>query len=216
MTLRRLLDAGHEVTGFFFNPNIHPLAEYLRRREGTAAVCQRLGVPLLFADSLPAAEQEWGEEGESVFSALPGNRASSGRSPALSGASGTAPSGFPPPAVDPRPWLRLMAGREAERCPLCWRVRLAMTVRVARKRDFTAFTSSLLYSRHQDHSRIRQTAESLAASSGLAFVYQDFRTSWQEGVDLSRAWGIYRQQYCGCLYSEYDRYARDGAKAWGG
>jgi predicted adenine nucleotide alpha hydrolase (AANH) superfamily ATPase len=108
-----------------------------------------------------------------------------------------------------------MAGREADRCSLCQRVRLALTVRIARERGFVAFSTSLLYSRHQDHSGIRRTAEDLAAASGLAFVYQDFRTSWREGVDLSRAWGIYRQQYCGCLYSEYDRYARDGAKAWG-
>jgi predicted adenine nucleotide alpha hydrolase (AANH) superfamily ATPase len=108
-----------------------------------------------------------------------------------------------------------MAGRETDRCPLCRRVRLALTARIARERGFEAFSSSLLYSRHQDHEGIRQTAEDLAAASGLAFIYQDFRAFWREGVDLSRAWGIYRQQYCGCLYSEYDRYARDGARAWG-
>jgi predicted adenine nucleotide alpha hydrolase (AANH) superfamily ATPase len=214
MALRRLLAAGHEVTGFFFNPNIHPLAEYLRRREGAAAVCRRLRAPLLAADALPRWEQDWEEEGRAALAAYP-------QPPEIAPCASPRttrppPSGSLPPAVDPRFWLRLMAGREAERCPLCQGIRLAVTVRIALKRGFEAFSSSLLYSRHQDHEGIRRTAESLAASSGLRFIYEDWRLFWQEGVDLSRAWGIYRQQYCGCLYSEYDRYARDGGKAWGG
>ncbi|MDR2162168.1 MAG: epoxyqueuosine reductase QueH [Desulfovibrio sp.] len=203
--LRDLLRAGHEVTAYFFNPNIHPLAEYLRRREGAGAVCRRLGVPLIFADALPPEEQEW-EEGESVR--LP-EAAPPGQGRPLPARR------FPPPAADPRPWLRLMAGLEDRRCSLCWRIRLAMTVRAALRRGFAAFTTSLLYSRRQDHNGIRGTAEDLAACSGLHFVYRDFRVAWREGVDLSRAWGIYRQPYCGCLYSEYERYAREGAKAWG-
>jgi predicted adenine nucleotide alpha hydrolase (AANH) superfamily ATPase len=203
MTLKRLLALGHEPTGFFFNPNIHPLAEYLRRRAGAAQVCLRLGLPAIFADALPRQEQTWG--------ASPAGTAgeASGLIPCAAESSGL------PPAVDPRPWLRLMSGREAERCPLCWRIRLAETVKIARSKGFEGFSSSLLYSRHQDHQSIRQTAENLAASSGLTFVYEDFRGFWREGIEISKAWGIYRQQYCGCLYSEYDRYARDGAKAWG-
>jgi predicted adenine nucleotide alpha hydrolase (AANH) superfamily ATPase len=215
MTLRRLLDAGHGVTGFFFNPNIHPLSEYLRRREGAAQVCRRLEVPLLFADALPRQEQDWGQVAANLSAPLEGG-VPSGKDSLPFAESRTPPCPDLPPAADPRPWLRLMAGREAQRCPLCWRIRLAETVRIARNRGFEAFSSSLLYSRRQDHQGIRLAAESLAASSGLAFVYQDFRASWQEGIDLSKAWGVYRQNYCGCLYSEYDRYARAGAQAWGG
>ena len=57
--LQRLRAQGHELTGLFFNPNIQPLAEYMRRREGAALVAARLDIPLILADSLPEAEQYW-------------------------------------------------------------------------------------------------------------------------------------------------------------
>jgi predicted adenine nucleotide alpha hydrolase (AANH) superfamily ATPase len=53
---------------------------------------------------------------------------------------------------------------------------------------------------------IRETAEQLAAEHGIAFYYQDFRVGWQEGIDRSVAMGLYRQPYCGCIYSEQERY----------
>ena len=43
---------------------------------------------------------------------------------------------------------------------------------------------------------------------GPRFLYRDFREDWQAGIDISRAWGIYRQPYCGCVYSEAERYAK--------
>lgn len=196
--LQRLRDQGHDLAGLFFNPNIHPLAEYLRRREGAAQVTDRLGIPLMFADVLPEAEQRWND------SWLPD--------------AGEAP--LPetenlPPAADPVPWLRAVAGREKERCPFCWRVRLQKTAELALTQGFIGFTSSLLYSRYQKHEVIRDLGAVIARESGLSFVYEDFRSSWQEGIRLSKEWGIYRQQYCGCLFSEYDRYRRDFARARG-
>jgi predicted adenine nucleotide alpha hydrolase (AANH) superfamily ATPase len=114
-----------------------------------------------------------------------------------------------PPAVNPALWLRAVSGREGERCIFCWRIRLRKTAQLAVRRGFDGYTSSLLYSRHQNHDAIRGLGASIAEEAGLAFVYEDFRASWQEGIRLSRDWGIYRQQYCGCLFSEYDRYSRD-------
>lgn len=188
--LQRLKDQGHDLAGLFFNPNIQPLAEYMRRREGAARVAGRLDIPLLFADALPEAEQRWTD-------------------PWLPGA-GERPEERPlPPAVDPAAWLRAVAGREDERCLFCWRVRLQKTADIAASRGFEGFTSSLLYSRYQRHETIQELGRSMAVSGGPVFVYQDFRVFWQEGVRLSREWGIFRQQYCGCLYSEYDRYRRD-------
>ncbi len=195
--LQRLQDAGHELCGLFFNPNIHPLAEYLRRREGAARVAEKLGVPMIFADSLPDDEQRWSVPPEAFPepACLPDNYISP----------------FPPlpPAVDPRPWLRTVAGREQTRCAFCWRIRLQKCAELAKARGFTGFTSSLLYSRYQKHEVIRGIGEELAGRTGLAFVYEDFRTGWQQGIAVSKEWGIYRQQYCGCVYSEYERYARE-------
>lgn len=188
--LRRLRDQGHELAGLFFNPNIQPLAEYMRRREGAALVAERLGIPLLLADSLPEAEQRWSDPWLPEAGEQPGADAL-------------------PSAIDPAPWLRAVAGRERERCLFCWRIRLQKTADIAAGRGFDAFTSSLLYSRYQKHETIRDLGRSIAAAGGPAFVYEDFRVFWQEGIRLSKEWEIFRQQYCGCLYSEYDRYRRD-------
>ena len=190
--VQRLREQGHKLTGLFFNPNIQPLTEYMRRREGAALMAGRMHFPLLFADSLPEPEQRWSdpwlrESWEEEWSG----------------------AGIPLPAVDPVPWLRAVAGRETERCLFCWRLRLQKTAELATNRRFDAFTSSLLYSRYQNHEAIRDIGKSMDSAEGPAFVYEDFRVFWQEGVRLSKDWGIFRQQYCGCLYSEYERYNRD-------
>jgi predicted adenine nucleotide alpha hydrolase (AANH) superfamily ATPase len=197
--LQRLLDAGHNLTAFFFNPNIHPLSEYLRRREGAGLVAGRLGVPLLMADGMAPDEQRWtsenapGEEEDGIFAPCGGEAVL-------------------PPAVNPVPWLRAVAGREKDRCPFCWRSRLGKCAATAARLGFAGFTTSLLYSRYQNHEAIRALGRELALATGLLFVYEDFRVFWRQGIALSREWGIYRQQYCGCLFSDYARYSRDLAR----
>ncbi|MCL1939038.1 MAG: epoxyqueuosine reductase QueH [Desulfovibrionaceae bacterium] len=198
--LQRLLDAkgaGHELGVLFFNPNIQPLSEYMRRRDGASQVADRLGLPFIPAETLGEEEQMWddpwlAERQEPDF----------------------APGGAfaVPPAANPALWLRAVSGREGERCTFCWRIRLRKTAQLALRRGFDGYTSSLLYSRHQNHAAIRELGRSIAEDTGPAFVYEDFRTSWQEGIRLSKEWGIYRQQYCGCCFSEYDRYSRDLAR----
>ena len=54
--------------------------------------------------------------------------------------------------------------------------------------------------------------EELAQRYGIEFIYEDFRVGWQEGIVASKAMGLYRQQYCGCIYSERDRYLPRGGK----
>lgn len=193
--LQGLLDAGHAPDGLFFNPNIQPLAEYMRRREGARLVAERLGRPFTAADALPPAEQDWDD---------PWLR--DRREPAFAPGAGACAL---PAAASPALWLRAVAQREGERCTFCWRIRLQKTAELALARGYDGFTTTLLYSRHQDHGAIRDLGRSIAAALGTAFVYEDYRASWQEGIALSRAWGIYRQQYCGCLFSEYDRYSRE-------
>lgn len=206
--LQNLAEAGHELCGFFFNPNIHPLAEYMRRREGAAQVAQRLRIPLLFADSAPEKEQVWTDPWL-ADTALP--RSGQPHPPARPkiGAKPPVNTPSPPPAADPRIWLRAVSGREDKRCLFCWRSRLQKTAETAVAKGFDAFTSSLLYSRYQDHEAIRGLGEDIATETGVVFAYQDFRPLWQEGIRISKEWGIYRQQYCGCLFSEYDRYRNE-------
>ncbi len=100
-----------------------------------------------------------------------------------------------------------------QRCAFCYSERLEETARVAAKNGFDAFSSSLLYSRYQDHDGIRRLGVDFAAKYGILFYYEDFRQGWQEGIDASREMGLYRQKYCGCVYSRIERYSKKKAGA---
>jgi predicted adenine nucleotide alpha hydrolase (AANH) superfamily ATPase len=78
----------------------------------------------------------------------------------------------------------------------------------AKARGFDQFTTTLLESTHQNHTLIRETAEKIANEIGIPFYYEDFRKGVKAGVQVSKAMGLYRQQYCGCIYSEKERYMR--------
>jgi hypothetical protein len=106
-------------------------------------------------------------------------------------------------------FIRSVAFRETERCRYCYHDRLRAAARVARRGKFAAFTSTLLYSRFQKHELIRSVGESVARETGMPFLYRDFRTGWQAGVAASKERGMYRQPYCGCIYSEKERYYRE-------
>lgn len=177
MPIQRLQEEGHEVTGYFYNPNIHPLAEYMRRREGAAQVAARYKIKMLWASR--------------------------------------------PEDYNTAAWLRMVHGNEdaPHRCRMCWEDRLEATFRKALEGGFDAFTTTLLYSRYQQHDFIAERGEMLASVTGIAvegseyaqslsFLYRDFRSDWQAGIDRSKEWVIYRQQYCGCIFSENERYAK--------
>ncbi len=103
-------------------------------------------------------------------------------------------------------FLRNMVFRETERCRLCYHRRLTATAQVARKGRFDFFSSTLLYSKFQQHDLIRAIGESVGRETGVPFYYQDFRTGWKEGIDESKRLSMYRQSYCGCIYSEKERF----------
>jgi hypothetical protein len=104
-------------------------------------------------------------------------------------------------------WLRQMAFREEFRCELCYHLRLTETALWAKKGGFDYFTSSIFYSRHQKHELAREVAESVAKEHKVRFLYRDFREGWQKGIERSLTLKLYRQQYCGCIYSEYERFS---------
>jgi epoxyqueuosine reductase len=100
-----------------------------------------------------------------------------------------------------RPW-------GPDRCRVCYRMRLTAAAREARARSCEAFTTTLLYSRYQQHDWIREAGEEVARRYEIPFYYQDFRAGWTEGVRESKALGLYRQPYCGCVFSEKERFLR--------
>ena len=103
-------------------------------------------------------------------------------------------------------FLQNIVHREADRCRHCYHDRLRTTALVAKRGKFDYFSSTLLYSKFQKHELVRSIGESVAKSVGIPFYYQNFREGWKEGIEKSKELEMYRQQYCGCIYSEKERY----------
>ena len=158
--LSRLRAAAHTVTGFFFNHNIHPFQEYVRRLEAAQRMANEASMALIVRDD-----------------------------------------------YDLEGFLANVAAEPAKRCSYCYASRLRAAAFAASEHGFEAFTTSLLYSRYQQHEEIRTHGEQAGREFGVTFFYEDFRIGWQEGIRLSKELGLYRQQYCGCIYSEKERYA---------
>jgi len=150
---------GHELTGFFHNPNIHPFREFRRRLGAAAQFSEAVNLPVVW-------DRQYGL----------------------------------------RQFLRAAVFHEDERCRFCYEMRLRQTATRAAALGLDGFTTTLLYSRYQKHDLIRQVAERAAAAAGTYFLYEDFRVGWQEGIDGAIAMDLYRQPYCGCIYSEQERY----------
>ncbi len=103
-------------------------------------------------------------------------------------------------------FLREVSHRVEERCSYCYSLRLGATAREAQKNSFDAFSTTLLQSTHQNHLSIKEIGERIGREIGIPFYYEDFRPGWKTGVEISKAMGLYRQQYCGCIYSEKERF----------
>ena len=99
------------------------------------------------------------------------------------------------------------------RCAYCYRTRLERTAAVAAENHYDAFSASLLISPYQNHDLLRKTGEEAAAQHGVSFFYQDFRPRFREGQKEAREAGYYMQKYCGCIYSEEERYLSSKKKA---
>lgn len=105
-----------------------------------------------------------------------------------------------------RHYLRQVVFREDDRCRICYQMRLTATVEYALAVGADAFSSTLLYSRYQNHELIQKLGDELGRRYRIPFHYADFRQGWQEGIDMAIGMDLYRQPYCGCIYSEHERY----------
>ena len=103
-------------------------------------------------------------------------------------------------------FLQSIVFREKNRCSICYHDRLAHTAVIAKKGKFDAFSTTLLYSKFQKHETIKSIGESVAKKYSIKFLYHDFREGWKSGIEQSKHLNMYRQQYCGCIYSEKERY----------
>ena len=107
-----------------------------------------------------------------------------------------------------RGFVQAVAGDIEHRCAHCYTSRLEETARFAAEHGFTHFSTTLLVSPYQDHEGICRAAEALSARYGVGFLYRDFRPGFRQGQAKARELGLYMQKYCGCVFSEEDRYAK--------
>lgn len=161
MCIADLRAAGHDVTGFWYNPNIHPFTEYTQRRDALDTYAKSISLPMIWRD-------EYGL----------------------------------------RKFVDLVKDNLSDRCPVCYKERLMETAKVAKAEGFDAFTTTLLISPYQKHEALKQVAETVALEIGIPFHYVDFRPDFREGQRIARTLPLYMQKYCGCIFSEEERYVR--------
>lgn len=112
------------------------------------------------------------------------------------------------PAYEPETFFRRVSHRETERCRHCYELRLEKAADKAQELGMTRFGTTLLVSPYQDRGLLLATGRRLAAERGLVFHEADWRPGFRAGQAEARRLGLYRQQYCGCLYSEKERFDR--------
>jgi hypothetical protein len=94
------------------------------------------------------------------------------------------------------------------RCARCFSMRLSRTAVEACRLGVASFTTTLLVSPYQDQELLREAGESAAMAYGLNFIFEDMSAGFGEASSRSRESGMYRQSYCGCVYSEKERYQK--------
>ena len=107
-----------------------------------------------------------------------------------------------------RTFIEHVASDIDHRCTYCYQHRLEETARYAAEHGYEAFPSTLLASLYQDHDGIKAAAEKYARQYGVEFLYRDFRPNFRAGNQRARELGFYMQKYCGCVFSEQDRYQK--------
>ncbi len=105
-------------------------------------------------------------------------------------------------------FVKAVADDVERRCGYCYSHRLKETAKFARDNGFEYFTTTLLASLYQNHEAIKAAGERYASQYGVKFLYRDFRPNFREGNAMAREKGFYMQKYCGCIFSEMDRYKK--------
>jgi predicted adenine nucleotide alpha hydrolase (AANH) superfamily ATPase len=100
------------------------------------------------------------------------------------------------------------SGNGRSRCAYCYRTRLEKTAAHAAANGYDYFSTTLLISPYQKHGIIREIAGEAVEKYGVRFLYRDFRPGFREGQRQARERGYYMQKYCGCIFSEEERYRK--------
>jgi len=111
----------------------------------------------------------------------------------------------------------LVKGLETEReggsrCTRCFELRIGETARLAAHHGFDYYCTTLTVSPHKDAERINRIGQEMGAKYGIKWLPSDFkkREGYKRSIELSREWDIYRQDYCGCLFSKPKETGNEG------
>lgn len=117
---------------------------------------------------------------------------------------------------DPDAFLRMCRGHEedpegGERCTRCFRLRLSETAKLAALRGDDYFTTTLSISPLKDAQRLNAIGSECARNFGVPYLFSDFKkkNGYKRSCELSAQYGLYRQDYCGCIFSQRNRQDRD-------
>ncbi len=157
--LKALRKEGIEITGYFYNPNIHPLLEFRRRLKTLRVFQESDPIQIIYCEDYGL-----------------------------------------------RDYLKNVDFEGADRCKDCYTLRVTETARYAKENGFRSFSSTLLFSMRQNHEQVRTICEEASAQYGIRFEYQDYRHLSQESHEIAKKKMLYMQSYCGCIFSEYERY----------
>ena len=94
------------------------------------------------------------------------------------------------------------------RCGYCYTSRIDHIAKYAKENGYDAFTSTLFISPYQKHDLLKTICEKIAKKYDIEFLYRDFRPYYREGQAMFRETGLYMQKYCGCVFSEEERYKK--------
>lgn len=168
-----------EVTVFYYNPNISMPEEYRHRVEEQKRLIGELNAQIRMA-----AKQQ----------AVP-NKISFVEGP-----------------YEPERFYEIAKGLEScpeggERCFACYELRLREAAQMAKAGGYDYFTTTLTISPLKNAQKLNEIGQRLAAEYGAVYLPSDFKKKggYQRSIELSREYGLYRQDYCGCAYSKAER-----------
>ncbi|NIP44120.1 MAG: epoxyqueuosine reductase QueH [candidate division Zixibacteria bacterium] len=161
----KMIREGEHLTGFWYNPNIHPFTEYRERLKSLRKFQDMKGMDIIYQDS-----------------------------------------------YDLERFLQAAMSDLQDRCMHCYILRLTEAAGYAKANGFEYFTTTLLVSPYQKLDYIRKVGNDLEIETGVKFLDLDIVSGYREGREKAREMGLYMQKYCGCVFSEKERYQQKQKK----
>lgn len=159
--IKVLREENIDITGYWYNPNIHPYKEYESRLNALKEYSKLINLDVIYNDYYGLRE-----------------------------------------------FTKNVVNILDNRCGYCYLSRLEVVAKYAKENGYDAFTTTLFISPYQNHDLMKKICEDLSKKYDIKFLYRDFRPYFYEGKKMFKETGLYMQKYCGCVFSEEERYLK--------